>query len=324
MTSKNQTRIGNWGERAGFALAVFVCVLGASPTNAEDNNALRAINAGLLTQSATTSGNKLKPSAFDIQSTLQSKIQEESGGQIRLISFKEAGAPWVRERDGEKIYGVSYDAEIEFAQPGMWTGSLGGKALSFKSVKLEEAITPPVVRSNSFVVVSGKGERFAFAGYMLYAPKENGWVPTGFGIAAPEKVSEILNRQCVNNLKAIGLSFRQWSLDNNDRFPFNTSTNSGGTMEYCAPGNDGFDANLAIHLRVMTNELNTTKVLICPADSSKRPAASFGELRAGNVSYQIRSGANVDESHPEEILAICPIHGHVCYCDGNVKEGIKK
>src|ERR1700690_2770460 len=60
---------------------------------------------------------------------------------------------------------------------------------------------------------------------------------------------------CVNNLKQIGLSFRTWALDNDGKFPFNVSTNAGGTMEFCATGADGFDSNAAVHFQVMSNEL---------------------------------------------------------------------
>ncbi len=39
---------------------------------------------------------------------------------------------------------------------------------------------------------------------------------------------------CANNLKQIGVAFKTWALDHNDQFPFNVSTNSGGTLS-CAP-----------------------------------------------------------------------------------------
>ncbi|HTJ00370.1 MAG TPA: hypothetical protein VL527_15935, partial [Dongiaceae bacterium] len=37
--------------------------------------------------------------------------------------------------------------------------------------------------------------------------------------------------QCVNNLKQIGLSFRLWSGDNDDKYPMQVSTATGGTRE---------------------------------------------------------------------------------------------
>jgi hypothetical protein len=85
---------------------------------------------------------------------------------------------------------------------------------------------------------------------------------------AKGKAEEI---RCANNTKMIGLSFRTWAIDHSDQFPFNVSTNQGGTLELCAPGPDGFDKNAAMHFLVMSNELSTPSILVCPAD--KRQAA---------------------------------------------------
>src|SRR6266568_2342776 len=80
---------------------------------------------------------------------------------------------------------------------------------------------------------------------------------------------------CVNNLKQIGLGFRQWALDNNDQFSFNVSMNAGGSLEFCDRDKDGFDRNAFRHLQPMSNELNTTKILVCPKDRSRKAAADF-------------------------------------------------
>ena len=129
---------------------------------------------------------------------------------------------------------------------------------------------------------------------------------------------------CVSNMKQIGLSFRVWAGDNNDRFPFNVSTTNGGTMELSSHGAVGLEQNPAIHFQVLSNELMTPKVLVCPLDTSKQPATSFNNLQSANVSYQIFSGPGVDESNPEGVLMICPLHGHKLLCDGHVDMGHKK
>jgi len=139
--------------------------------------------------------------------------------------------------------------------------------------------------------------------------------------AAKHKAESI---SCANNMKCIALSMRLWSNDNNDRFPFNVSTNEGGTLEFCLRGIDGFDQNAPVHFQVMSNELSTPKVLICPADSSKRFATIFRTLQPANVSYRLRSGTNIDEAYPQEILMRCPIHGNVSYCDGSVPKSNKR
>src|SRR5215831_4788678 len=37
---------------------------------------------------------------------------------------------------------------------------------------------------------------------------------------------------CVNNLKQVGLSFRTWALDNEDRYPMRVSVTEGGAQEH--------------------------------------------------------------------------------------------
>jgi hypothetical protein len=123
---------------------------------------------------------------------------------------------------------------------------------------------------------------------------------------------------CCNNLQQIGLAFRTWAIDNDGRFPFNVSTNVGGTMEYCARGADGFDTNAALHFQVMSNELSTPRILVCPKDQSRKPAAGFPGLQASNVTYRVRSGTNLNESNPTAVLVVCPLDGNTVLCDGNV------
>ena len=124
---------------------------------------------------------------------------------------------------------------------------------------------------------------------------------------------------CMNNMKQIGLAFRIWALDKNGNFPFNLSTNKGGTLELSMPGLDGFDRNAALDFQVMSNELSNPRILVCPADSNKQPALNFISLQPQNVTYQVRVGADINESSPQEILAICPIHNTVLQCDGSVQ-----
>jgi hypothetical protein len=117
------------------------------------------------------------------------------------------------------------------------------------------------------------------------------------------------------------LAFRTWAIDNGGQFPFNVSTNAGGTMELCATGADSFDTNAALHFLVMSNELSTPILLVCPEDWSRKRAATFSSLQASNVSYRVRSGTNLNESNPTGVLVFCPIDGNTLHCDGSVTEG---
>src|ERR1035438_10904304 len=77
-------------------------------------------------------------------------------------------------------------------------------------------------------------------------------------LASAKRKAKRIN--CVNNLKQDGLAFRLWEGDNGDKYPMAVSTNKNGTMEYTE------DGNAFRHFQVMSNELSTPKILVCPAD----------------------------------------------------------
>lgn len=101
---------------------------------------------------------------------------------------------------------------------------------------------------------------------------------------------------CVGQLKQVGLAFRMWSNDHGEKFPFQVSTNSGGTLEF-ATGTD-----VSVHFRAISNELNTPKVLACGADSNRTSAISFDRLNdRKHLSYFI--GLDSNETEPQTILS---------------------
>ena len=127
---------------------------------------------------------------------------------------------------------------------------------------------------------------------------------------------------CVNNLKEIGLAFKLWAGEHNGRFPFQVSTNAGGTMELCLPDVVGFDGNSCLHFKMLygNDGLNSPLLLVCPQDTSKQAITNWQSLTAENVTYRLRTGTNVSDANPHEILAVCPVDGNILYCDGTVKE----
>jgi prepilin-type N-terminal cleavage/methylation domain-containing protein/prepilin-type processing-associated H-X9-DG protein len=115
--------------------------------------------------------------------------------------------------------------------------------------------------------------------------------------------------KCVNNLKNVGLSFRIFATDNEDRFPMQVSTNAGGSSEYAA-------LPLAVfrHFQAMSNELSTPKIVVCPSDQRVESTTFAEKVAAGdagknqipftknqNVSYFVGLGS--DETRPQSILS---------------------
>jgi prepilin-type N-terminal cleavage/methylation domain-containing protein len=97
-----------------------------------------------------------------------------------------------------------------------------------------------------------------------------------------------LRVQCVNNLKQTGVAFDTWAKDHGEKFPMEISQTNGGTMEFVTGANEWR------HFQIMSNELITPWVLICPADNARMRATNFTFLNNSNLSFFI----NVDYSRP--------------------------
>jgi len=110
-------------------------------------------------------------------------------------------------------------------------------------------------------------------------------------LAAAKRKAQRIN--CVNNLKQGGLAFRIWEGDNDDKMPMAVSTASGGTEEF-ASGLGTFR-----HFQVMSNELSTPKILVCPADTRSQ-AYNFARLNNQNLSYF--AGLDAGDSFPRRLL----------------------
>lgn len=120
---------------------------------------------------------------------------------------------------------------------------------------------------------------------------------------------------CLNNLKQTCLSFKRWALDNNDKFPMHVSVTNGGAIELIQQGDV-----YAVFL-VMSNELNTPKVLFCPEESDRRrkAATSWGSMPSSydgesqvpfannsNTSYFV--GVDAEDTGPQMLLV-----GDACF-----------
>jgi hypothetical protein len=101
--------------------------------------------------------------------------------------------------------------------------------------------------------------------------------------------------QCVNNMKQLGLAVRIWATDNADQFPPDILS--------------------------ISNEVSTPKILICPSDEVRQPAANWATFGPANCSYEfLAPGPGEFEQEPLRIMWRCPIHDNVTLCDGSVQQ----
>lgn len=106
------------------------------------------------------------------------------------------------------------------------------------------------------------------------------------------RVSQI---KCANNLKNVGLAFRIFATDNEDFFPFQISTNQGGTIEL---------TDVADQFRSLSNELSTPKILLCPPDYAngrRTDATNWASLQRQNISFFV--GTDASETNAASILS---------------------
>jgi prepilin-type N-terminal cleavage/methylation domain-containing protein len=126
---------------------------------------------------------------------------------------------------------------------------------------------------------------------------------------------------CTNNLKQIGLSFKTFAIDNQDRFPMLVPGSEGGpplpaAVSFGNSATPGVGPYMYTAFAVMSNELSTPKILACPSDE-RSAHTNFTMLLDGNgiagatannrffnnneVSYFL--GKDAQEGQPQMLLA---------------------
>jgi competence protein ComGC len=113
-------------------------------------------------------------------------------------------------------------------------------------------------------------------------------------LAASKRKSSLIG--CISNVKQIGIAFRLWEGDNNDKYPMAVSVTNGGVMELIAPG------KAYVLWQTVSNQLNSPKILHCPADADHITATNFTTgFSDANISYFVTPDAV--ETYPQMILA---------------------
>lgn len=113
--------------------------------------------------------------------------------------------------------------------------------------------------------------------------------------------------QCISNLKNVGLSFRIFATDHDERLPMQLPVTQGGTLELVN------DPTLVwIHFAALSNALSTPKVLLCPSDKSGREQSvtfdrsfrsSLHRPFSANANLSYFLGLDASETNASSILA---------------------
>jgi prepilin-type N-terminal cleavage/methylation domain-containing protein/prepilin-type processing-associated H-X9-DG protein len=109
---------------------------------------------------------------------------------------------------------------------------------------------------------------------------------------------------CSNNLKQVGIAFRTWADKKNNRMPMAVPASQGGAAEavgIIAPSGNTFLQNLGSPAPikgvfgmfcVMSNELNSPKILLCPSESAQSSGAAAAIDTALATIFGPTSGTN--------------------------------
>ena len=101
---------------------------------------------------------------------------------------------------------------------------------------------------------------------------------------------------CASNLKQITIAFRIWAGDNGGKYPMQVSVTNGGAMELAVTG------DVAGIFRVMSNELATPIIVICPQDAKRIAATNFAVgFSDANISYFV--GLDAEDQYPQMLLS---------------------
>lgn len=101
---------------------------------------------------------------------------------------------------------------------------------------------------------------------------------------------------CVYNLKVSWVSsFSMWAIDHGEFYPMQYRTNNFDGPSYAN------SEQMYIYFKVMSNELNTPKILICPEDRQRRAATNFTtDFNSSRISYFV--GLDASDTSPDAIL----------------------
>lgn len=134
------------------------------------------------------------PSASKGEQAIQDRISQESEGRIRLTEFQKTNGQQ-GEVMGVKVYGLEFDAQIEFTEDCKWITGMFGQQLSFRTSKAvaqkQSGFTWDKFRDaadNPGSIVS-KGQDIKVSGVVRFVKKEKGWTVDGIELTQVTPIS---------------------------------------------------------------------------------------------------------------------------------------
>ncbi|SRR5260221_2501980 len=89
-------------------------------------------------------------------------------------------------------------------------------------------------------------------------------------------------------------------------------------MEWATEHGDRYPTNL-----LYLSDQVATRWLICPCDSSRRPASDWSSFTPEHSSYELVS-PGIAQSDTNSVFLRCRVHGHLSYTDSTVFDGTRR
>jgi prepilin-type N-terminal cleavage/methylation domain-containing protein len=112
--------------------------------------------------------------------------------------------------------------------------------------------------------------------------------------------------QCLSNVRQVSLGYILWASANTNLFPWEVSTNAGGSLEL------GENATAPEQFTPLAAYVRNPAVFVCPTDHARRPVNSYAGFSNTNLSYFISLDASLGLT-PNPALALLAGDRHLSY-----------
>jgi prepilin-type N-terminal cleavage/methylation domain-containing protein len=120
---------------------------------------------------------------------------------------------------------------------------------------------------------------------------------------------------CLSNLRQVALGYILWASANANLYPWEVSTNAGGSMELIASG------NAVDHLQPLAAYLKNPALLSCPADRGRSAVNSYVGLNNSNLSYFVSLDAKMTTTLKPSFLILAGDR-HLTYSNQPIAPGL--